>query len=81
MTYSPSLVTTGAVAGNDFPLRVNPMVPASLSIMGSSWATFTPGGTGSWPMRNAPARPFGTWVTAFWWEWYIPTAGPLAVNS
>ena len=26
-------------------------------------------------------RPSGTWCSAWWCEWYIPTAGPTATKS
>ena len=32
-------------------------------------------------MRRAPAIPLGTCFCAWWCEWYMPTAGPCAVNS
>src|SRR3954470_24551094 len=35
----------------------------------------TPAGTGSSPIRIAPAIPFGTCFTASWCEWYMPTVG------
>ena len=73
--------TSGAVAGKSLPVRVKPTVPPSLSIIVDSCETLTPLGTGSSPIRKAPAIPLGTCFTASWCEWYMPTAGvDCAVN-